>query len=111
MALALVGLPVLMLALYAVGIQYQRESLPQWLRNVCECIAGFALLLDAVLNWSLFSLYLWEWPRWKENELQPEWTFSTRLERLIRQVGWRSNIARRIAAVLNFIAPSGRHIK
>lgn len=94
-----------MLVLYAVGIQYQRESLPQWLRGVCSGVVILALVLDVLLNWTLFSLYLWEWPRWKVDRLKPEYTFSDRLERLWSDTTWRGTIARPIALLLNWIAP------
>ena len=100
-------LPLLMLVLYAIGIQYQRESLPQWLRDVCLGVASLALVLDVLLNWTLFSLYLWELPRWKDGEIKPEYTFSDRLERLVLTNGWRGAVARPIALMLNWIAPPG----
>jgi hypothetical protein len=107
-----VGQPVALFFGYSLGIQYQRESWPQWARNVCEFVAGFALLIDVLANWTVLSIYLWEWPRWKQNELQPEWTFSTRLERLWFDTGWRGRVARPIARLLNWIAPPGHpHIK
>jgi hypothetical protein len=96
-----VGLPGALFFAYAIGIQYQRESLPRWLRNVCEVIAGFALLIDVAAEWTVLSLYLWERPR------QHEYTFSDRLERLVTENGWRSRIAWPIALLLNWIAPPG----
>ena len=107
-----VWLPLLMLVLYAVGIQYQRESLPQWLRDVCSGVAVFGLVLDVLLNWTLFSLYLWELPRWGKGQPKPEYTFSDRLERLWSDATWRGKVARPIALLLNWIAPRKHpHIK
>lgn len=104
---AAIGLPALLLALYAIGIQYQRESLPTRLRSALRWAAGAALVLDVLLNWTLFSLYCWEWPHWKVDQVKPEWTFSDRLERLSLQTDWRGTVALSIGRVLNWIAPPG----
>lgn len=112
------GLPMALFFAYAIGIQYQREAwpvwmpllgskpFPQWLRDICEVVAAIALLIDVPANWTVLSLYFWEWPG------PNEYTFSTRLERLVTQTGWRSRIAWPIARLLNRIAPPGHpHIK
>lgn len=101
-----VGLPVALFFAYAIGIQYQRESWPQWARNVCLVIAGIAVVIDVLAEWTVLSLYLWERPK------EHEYTFSDRLERLVTETGWRSRIAWPIALLLNAIAPPGHpHIK
>lgn len=106
LVLFFVGLPVALFFAYAIGIQYQRESWWQWARNVCLVIAGIAVLIDVLAEWTVLSLYLWELPR------EHEYTFSDRLERLVTETGWRSRIAWPIALLLNWIAPPGHpHIK
>lgn len=108
----LLGLPASMLLLYTIGIQYQREGWWTWVRGVCKVVAGFALLLDFLLNWTLFSVYLWELPLSAPKVAKTEWTLSDRLERLVLESGWRAAIGRPLARLLNWIAPPGHiHIK
>jgi hypothetical protein len=102
------GLPMALFFGYSVGIQFKRESWPQWLRNVCEVVVCFALVVDFIANMTVLSIYLWELPQ--IHELR-EWTFSTRLERLWSDTTWRGRIARPIARMLNFIDPLHCHIK
>lgn len=96
-----IGLPLALAITYAIGIQYQRESLWTWVRFVCMCVAVAAIFIDVIAQWTVLSLYLWEWPK------HQEYTFSDRLERLVNDTGWRGAIARPIALVLNWIAPPG----
>jgi predicted ferric reductase len=100
----LVSLPVVLLALYSIGIQYERTSLPLWVQDLCEIVACFALVLDVAANFSVLCLYMLEFPR------KGEWTFSQRLERLVLTTGWRGKLACKIAKILNRIAPEP-HIK
>jgi hypothetical protein len=93
--------PFVMFVLYAIGIQYERGG--GW--RALRVVAALALVLDLLLNFSLFALALWDWPR------SGEWTFSKRLKRLNRDTGWRGRIARRITALLDRLAPSGQHVK
>lgn len=89
-----------LLPLYAVGIQYERGGV--W--RVVLPVTCIALVLDAVLNYTELALLTWDRP------LRGEWTFSTRLKRLISATGWRGEAARYIARCLDAIAPSGRHV-
>lgn len=91
----------LMLPLYAIGIQYERGG---WWR-VFYLVAGPALVLDLVLNYTELALMTWDFPR------RGEWTFSTRLERLQYAPGWRGRWCWYVARVLDVIAPSGVHVK
>lgn len=115
-----VGLPMALFFAYAIGVQYERERWPGWLpllrgrrfpvllRVICAIVAAVGLLIDVLANWSVLALYLWEWPRripWVPNT---EWTFSTRLERLVLERGWRARIAWPIAHTLNWIAPPNK---
>lgn len=99
-------LPLLMLVLYAIGIQYQRTTLPQWLRGLCELVAVIAAILDFALNWSLFAFFFWDWPQRDRGE----WMLSERMPRLNLDMGWRGQISRSLTIVLNRLAPSGKHI-
>lgn len=109
---AFIGIPVILLISYAIGIQYQRESLPMLLRAVCAAVAVVALLLDVLANWTVLSVYMLEWPRWRADVVHAEWTFSTRLERLWFDTSWRGKVARQIARLLNWLSPPGHpHIK
>jgi hypothetical protein len=101
--LVFVGLPALMLVLYTVGIQYERKNKYE---VAFKCVAALALVLDVILNWTLFALYLWDWPKYRLHE----WTLSTRLVRLNLDLGWRGVISRGLSVVLNYIAPSKIHI-
>jgi hypothetical protein len=102
LVLFFVGLPGALFFAYAIGIQYERESLPHWLRDVCLIVAGIAVLIDVVAEWTVLSIYLLEWPK------DREYTFSDRLERLVTETGWRSRVAWPIARLLNRISPPGR---
>ena len=96
------GIPALWL-LFPLAIQYERGGV--WL-----CVAPvtlLALLLDVVLNYTTLALLTWDFPRWGE------WTFSTRLARLIQfpDEGYQRYWSRYVARCLDAIAPSGQHIK
>ena len=78
----LLSIPLLW-ALYAIGIQYQRGG---WWR-VCLAAALPAMVLNVLLNYTLLALLTWDWPR------KGEWTFSTRLRRLVNAPGWRGVLA------------------
>jgi hypothetical protein len=115
-----VGLPMALFFAYAIGVQYERERwpdwlpllrgrrLPMWLRAVCACVAAFGLVIDVLANWTVLAIYLWEWPKRRPSVMHTEWTFSTRLERLVLTYGWRWCISWRIARMLNWIAPPGK---
>jgi hypothetical protein len=65
-----------------------------------------ALILDVVLNYSVFVLLTLDFPK------IGEWTFSQRLSRLVRQTGWRSCVAGWLARnLLDPYDPSGKHVR
>ena len=103
-----VGLPMALFFAYAVGIQYQRESLPLPVRGLCAVVAAMGLVIDVLANWTVLSVYLLELPLIPSQWANIEWTFSTRLERLVTEQGWRSRIAWPIARLLNWLAPPGK---
>jgi len=85
-----------------------------------------ALILDVLLNFSVFAVLLWDFPKmelaWVQREwlgytltmpkISGEWTFSQRLNRLVRNDDWRGSVARWVAAsLLDPYDPSGKHIK
>jgi len=92
---------VLLALLFPVAIQYERGG---WYRLLLP-ITLLALVVDVAANWTELSLVFWELPK------PGEYTFSSRLERLVLSATWRGAVARRVATVLNLIAPSHRHIK
>lgn len=107
---AFLGLPILMFVLYVIGIQYQRLTWWGWVRAICGFFALIALLLDFILNWSLLSLYYWQWPERGTERYKTEWTFSDRLNRLCLTTGWRGSVALPISKVLNIFAYKHDHI-
>ena len=64
-----------------------------------------AIGLDVLLNYSLFALMTWDFPR------KGEYTFSERLARLVKEQTWRRHVAMAIASILDPFDPTGRHIK
>lgn len=65
-----------------------------------------AVALDVLLNYTLFALLTWDFPK------AGEYTFSQRLERLARGDGWRAKVAKWLAmSLLDPYDPSGKHIK
>jgi len=104
MILIFVKLPLLLLILYIIGIQYERTTLPASVRTICEAIAILALLLDVTLNYSVFTVYFLQLPE------TGEYTFSERINRLCLTSGWRSAISNFIGRILNFFAPGNNHI-
>lgn len=90
-----------MWALYLVGVQYHRGG--NW--RALWPVGAAAIAFDLLLNYTLFAIVTWDWPRSKE------YTFSTRLERLIHDTGWRGSLARAITYyLLDWADPRGFHI-
>lgn len=87
--LQLVGLPLLLAIAFPVVIGWRHAT--GWRRAVLALLA----MLDAWLNFTTLALYTLDRARWGE------WTFSKRLERLVRDTGWRGALARPIARYLN----------
>lgn len=111
-----VGLPLVLLVLYAVGIQHERPALRRGLANqilwlVLAGVAWIALVVDVLLNWTVLCIYFWEWPRRRPQVHKTEWTLTERLERLVLATGWRSTLARGVAHLLNWFSPTHDHIK
>jgi len=90
---------LLLILLYPVAVQYERGGF--W--RLLFPVTFLALIIDVIANWTELSVAFWELPR------MGEWTFSTRLERLVHGMGWRSDIARFVARQLNAIYPG--HIR
>ena len=88
----LVWLPLILLAVYPLAIQYERGG--QWRLLLPVYLA--AGLLDVLLNYTALVLYTWDFPA------HGEWTFSTRLKRLQYYSGLRGSIARVCRDYLNF---------
>jgi hypothetical protein len=96
-----VWVPLLLLTLYAVGIQYERGG--NW--RVLVPLAYDAAALDILLNYTLFALYFLDRPR------HGEITLSQRLPRLNLLAGWQGTVARALTVVLDRLDPSGQHVK
>lgn len=90
---------LLLIILFPFAVLYYRGGFWRLFFPVTLC----AFIIDVVANWTELSLLLWQFPK------RGEWTFSMRIERLIHGYGWRSNIANRVAVVLNSIQPG--HIR
>lgn len=92
---------LLLALLYPIAIQYERGG---WWLAVAP-ITILALVVDVLVNYTELALLTWDWPR------RGEWTFSTRLGRLVRYDDWRGDVARVVAFWLDRLAPSGRHVR
>jgi hypothetical protein len=105
------GLPILMFVLYVIGIQYERITLPMPVRLFCLVFALPALILDFILEWTVISVYLWQWPQDADDGTgNTEWTISDRLNRLCLQTDWRGSVTLAISKVLNTFAYRNNHI-
>ncbi len=92
--------PLLLAALYPVAVQYERGG---WWRLLFPLYAA-AGLCSLVVNFTWFTLLLWELPR------KGEATTSQRCERLVHRADWRGALARGIARYTNYFDPTGPHI-
>lgn len=86
-----------------------------------------AIVLDITLNFTVFAILTWDFPKieltqfsikvwkWEFEVAAPvssELTFSQRLNRLVKDDGWRGAVSRWLAAnLLDPYDPSGKHIK
>lgn len=85
---------------YVLWIQHERGGL--W--KACHVFGIIGYLPDVFANHTTFALLFWRKPA------SGSWTFSQQLGNLVLDAGWRGVLARPVAAVLDRIAPSGRHI-
>lgn len=93
---------LLLWPLYLIGIQYERKGVFYLLFP----ITLIAAIIDIVLNYTELALLTWDWPK------SGEYTFSTRLERLIHSDGWRGTFANFVKKyMLDWADPDGVHIK
>jgi hypothetical protein len=86
---------------FTITIQYLRGGI-FWLLAIT---GGVTLPLDVFYNYSVFVVLMWDVPK------KGEYTFSSRLERLVLRTDWRGEFARQIATCLNAICPTHNHIK
>lgn len=96
----LVWLPLILLAVYPLAIQYERGG---WWHLLLPVYLA-AGLLDVLLNYTVLALYTWDWPR------AGEYTFSKCLSRLIRSKGWRQVVALLLKVYLDAFDPKGVHV-
>ena len=99
--LLILGSPAYLFILYVLYIQHERGG--PWRLFVLFGVLGWPL--DFFLNYTFFAAAFMAWPE------RGAYTFSRQLAYLQHRNGWRGEIARPIAALLNAIAPSGTHIK
>jgi hypothetical protein len=96
---AVLHLPALFLC-YAIWIQHERGG---W----CKVLHFFGIVgfpVDVFANYTTLAIIFWRWPG-------KSFTFSKHLSPLSALPGRRGDLARKVAAILNRIAPSGAHIK
>lgn len=94
--------PLLMLVLYAAGIQYEAGG---WMRWWLLPLVLVAAVLDVLLNYTVLAVYTADFP------LRGEFTFSQRMPRLIEAGGRVGKVCLLLALALNVLAPGGVHIK
>ena len=87
--------------LFSITIQYVRGGI-FWLFAIT---GGITIPLDVFYNYTAFVVLMWDIPK------KGEYTFSSRLERLVSRTDWRGEFARQIATCLNAICPTHDHIK
>lgn len=98
--LLLLLLPLVLLLVYPLAIQYERGG-------ACRLLLPLYLaagLVDVVLNYTTLALCTWDFPR------AGEYTFSKRLSRLVRSSGWRRVLAQLLKAYLDAFDPKGVHV-
>lgn len=89
-----------MLAIYAIGVQYERGG--AW--KLVFPVTLLALLMSWALNQTLGRLLYGTPASWRE-------TFSKHTERTTHLMSWRGRVARLMAAVLNFFSHDELHIE
>jgi hypothetical protein len=92
---------ILLALLFPLAIQYERKG--WWYLVLPVTLSAF--VVDVIANYTELAFLLWDFPR------QGEYTFSQRLHRLQYANGLRGLISRKIVLTLNYISPSGQHIK
>lgn len=96
----LLWLPLILLAVYPVAIQYERGG---WWRVLIVLYLP-AGVLDVMLNYTTLALYTLDFPK------AGEYTFSRRLSRLRRRTDWRRWFAVVLKPFLDYFDPKGVHI-
>ena len=86
---------LLLAILYIPAVQYTRGG--RW--RIFLPFTLVALVLDVWCNYTELALLTWDFPR------KNEWTFSTRLCRLVLDAGWRGRVARAVVRYLNWVMP------
>ena len=85
------------LYVFSMNVQRVQEThrMTAWHWLLAGAYVILAIALDVVLNYTVLALMTWDFPKAKE------YTFSQRLNRLVKDTGWRGVAARGIAFVLN----------
>ena len=92
-------MPLVLLALYSIYIQHERGGWWDFCWLACVVFYPFNMLVAH----TVFPLAMWRKPR------HGEIFVSRQIAAMLNDTGWRGNIARRLAYILNTIAPSGDH--
>lgn len=98
---------------YWLWIQHERGDIwrldPGWRRHfwwswkVCHVFGILGFLPDLVANYTTLAVIFWRWPG-------RAFTFSKHLAPLSHLGGRRGILANMVADVLDYLAPSGKHI-
>lgn len=82
----------LLALLFPLAVQIKRKG---WWYLVAP-VTLIAWLIDIIANYTELALYTWDFP------CKGEWTFSQRLNRLVKDTAWRGSHTRPVARVLNY---------
>ena len=96
-----------MLYVFSMNVQrvFERGEMTLWHWLACGEWVVLAVAMDVVLNYTLLAVLTFDFPK------KGEWTFSKRLERLVKGTGVRAAVCRFVAFILDPFDPSGSHIK
>jgi MFS family permease len=94
------------LYVFSMNVQrvYEQQRMTGWHWFFAGGWVVVAIVLDVILNFTILALLTLDFPKRKEL------TFSQRLERLVKDTGWRGKAARATAFILNPFDPKGYHI-
>lgn len=99
----------ILFVLYVFSMNVQRVwlngQMTKWHWVFCGFWIVLAIVLDVLLNYTVLAVLTLDFPREKE------YTFSKRLERLVRQPGPIASVCRFVAFILNPFDLTGKHIK
>jgi hypothetical protein len=92
--LSMLGIPWLACWFCVYAFAYYKNW--RWLEVIAEAFGG---PVDVLMNYTWLALFTLDIPR------RGEYTFSTRLERLVHDQGMRGTVCRQIAYAINYVLP------